>query len=127
MDIEINEILSDMILEVMTPGVSRAAVKKAASKLQTRGVEENFELSDGYAAAKAALEVCGRVIAGTSEGSAGMVCGVIYSGFGNMNPCYIIISANNGQISVKAYAKEGLIRQHTAERALESFKKVLFN
>ena len=127
MDIEINEILSDMILEVMTPGVSRAAVKKAASKLQTCGVEENFELSDGYAAAKAALEVCGRVIAGTSEGSAGMVCGVIYSGFGNMNPCYIIISANNGQISVKAYAKEGLIRQHTAERALESFKKVLFN
>lgn len=127
MESGINEILSDMILEVMTPGVSRAAVKKAAARLQTCGVEENFEFSDGYAAAKSALEVCGRVIAETFEGSAGMVCGVIYSGFGNMNPCYIIISVNNRQISVTAYAKEGLIRQHTAEKALETFKKALFN
>lgn len=127
---QITEMLADMISAFMTPGLSRAAVKKAASKLQTSVIEADIELPYGFDRAKAALETCGTVIAdavGETADTEGMVCGVICSGFGGLNPCYVIISASDRRLNVKAYAKEGLIKQHTAEKAIDIYKTTLFN
>lgn len=119
---QINEILSDMISAYATPGIGRAAIAKVASKLATSCIEQSFDTAGGFEAAKAALSKCGTVL-GESGGE--LVCGVTASGFGNANPCYMLIFAKDGKINVKAYAKEGLIKQHTAEKALQAFKNAL--
>lgn len=127
---DINEILADMLSMTMLSGMSRAAVKKAALKLQNGCIEDNLKVPGGFSMVRSALEKCGTVLAEASEeipNAVDMVCGVIYSGFGSMNPCYMVISVNNDHINAKAYAKEGLIKQHTAEKAMETFKSALFN
>lgn len=46
--------------------------------------------------------------------------GVIGSGFGGMNPSYVraVVDLNQGRLAIAAYAKEGLINQDTAQKAI---------
>lgn len=45
---------------------------------------------------------------------------VVGSGFWDMNPTYVIavLEPDRGMISIAAHAKEGLIKQHSAEKAV---------
>ncbi|MBR1739762.1 MAG: hypothetical protein IJ737_05655 [Ruminococcus sp.] len=45
--------------------------------------------------------------------------GVVKAGAMNMNPAVIIAAADGGDICFAAYAKEGLIKQHTSEKAIK--------
>lgn len=49
-----------------------------------------------------------------------VVRGVVGAGFLNMNPTYVIavLEPDVGRISVAAHAKEGLIKQHSAQKAV---------
>ena len=47
-----------------------------------------------------------------------MVAARIRGGFLSMNPALVICSIAEGQVWVAVYAKEGLIKQHTAEKLI---------
>lgn len=38
-----------------------------------------------------------------------------------MNPSVVVISVEDSTIRICAYAKEGLIKQHSAEKAIEKY------
>ena len=52
-----------------------------------------------------------------SEGQ-GSFAAVVGAGFANMNPAVVSVTIEGDGIHMTAYAKEGLINQHTAESAL---------
>jgi len=53
------------------------------------------------------------------------ISGVIFAGTANMNPSFAVLWIEGNTIGIKASAKEGLIKQHTAEGAVEIFESAL--
>lgn len=51
--------------------------------------------------------------------------GTIRAGIGNKNTAYIIIKKNKKILDVCCYAREGLIKQHTARKAIDKFEREL--
>ena len=123
-DEQINEILADMISAYMSPGLGRKAVLKAAEKLAVSAIEDSAEVKgeNAFETVRDAIDRYGSVL---SSGEESMICGVILSGAASMNPCYIIVKLNGNRAEIKAYAKEGLIKQHTAEKAIKVLKEAL--
>ena len=50
---------------------------------------------------------------------------IIGSGIARTNPAVVELTAQNGQIEILAWAKEGLIKQRTAEKAVNAVRSVL--
>ena len=123
-DEQINEILADMISAYMSPGLGRKAVLKAAEKLAVSAIEDSAEVKgeNAFETVRDAIDRYGSVL---SSGEESMICGVILSGAASMNPCYIIVKLNGNRAEIRAYAKEGLIKQHTAEKAIKVLKEAL--
>lgn len=123
---QISEILADMITAYTLPGLGRAAVKKAAAKIATTEISDSVEIKgeNAFEAVREALSQCGTVH-GSSDDK--IISGVILSGAAAMNPCYFIIMTEGNRAEIKAYAKEGLIKQHTAEKAVEALKEAIYN
>ena len=59
------------------------------------------------------------------------ITAIVYAGFSDMNPALIVAKMNGyNSAELTAYAKEGVIKQHTAEKALQKvfyYKNVLNN
>ena len=55
------------------------------------------------------------------QGGTATLRGVIGSGFGGMNPTYVlaVVDTSGGSVSIAAHAKEGLIKQRSAEKAVQ--------
>lgn len=51
--------------------------------------------------------------------------GTINAGIANKNIAFIIIKKNEGNLAICCYAREGLIKQHTARKAIEKFEREL--
>ena len=51
--------------------------------------------------------------------------GTITAGMGNRNMAYIIVKKNKEMLDVCCYAREGLIKQHTARTAINKFEREL--
>ncbi len=79
--------------------------------------------SDAFLNARNALIESGKVL--REERNKGLIEGLVFSGLGNMNPAVLVISVEKNTIYISAYAKEGLIKQHTAEKAIKRFQKAL--
>lgn len=123
---QINELLAN-IISTYAPQFGRALTKGAALKLATLSVEDQLENITGstYALAKAAFSECGTILEDSIEDS--RIAGVILSGVANMNPAFVLLWMEHNTIHIKASAKEGLIKQHTAEQAIGIFKLALAN
>ena len=121
---QINEILADMISAYATPGLGRKAVLKTAQRLAMSVLEDSAEVKgeNPFETVRDAIDRYGSVL---GSGGESMICGVILSGAASMNPCYIIIRLNGNRAEIRAYAKEGLIKQHTAEKAVKALKEAL--
>ena len=78
---------------------------------------------DAFLNARNALMESGLVTGENRD--AGIVEGIVYAGVANMNPSVVVISVEDSTICICAYAKEGLIKQHTAEKAIEKYIRVL--
>ncbi len=119
---QINELLAN-IISTYSPQFGKAIAKKAALKLVTSTVEDRIEKAGGsiYALAKDALSSCGTVL--EEDMAKGVIAGVIMSGAASMNPAFVLIWMEGDTIHMEASAKEGLIKQHTAEKAIEKFKE----
>ena len=46
---------------------------------------------------------------------------IVGSGFWNLNPTIIVLQITNGEVHISAAAKEGLIKQHSAKKAIDKF------
>lgn len=118
----VNELLAD-IISTYAPQFGRAitdALNLAMTAIECR-VENTA--GDTYASMRAALSECGTILEESIED--GIISGVIFSGAANMNPAFILLRAEGTGIHIAASAKEGLIKQHTAERAIDAFKSTL--
>lgn len=120
----VDELLVRMIV-CYAPRFGAGLTEGAARKLATAAAEAEVETApgEGYVRARAALSACGTIL--EENAAEGVVAGVILSGAARMNPAYLLLRAEGGHIRLKACAKEGLIKQHTAERALETFRAAL--
>lgn len=121
---QMNELLADIIF-AYAPRFGRSLNKKVALKLVTSSVEEVLEniAGDSYELAKTALSECGAILEESVADHT--IAGLIMSGAANMNPAFVVLGIEGDHIHVKASAKEGLIKQHTAEKAIEIFKSSL--
>ena len=119
---QINELLAS-IISMYAPSFGRSINKRVASKLATLSVEHLFESmpDNSYTLAKTALAKCGTIL----EESDNTIAGVVLSGAANMNPAFVLLRIDRNNIYIKATAKEGLIKQHTAEKAIEILKLAL--
>ena len=121
---EQNELLANAI-SMYAPAFGRGLTKKAALKLATSSVEAKIQSINGdtYAQAKAALCKCGTILEENSADK--IISGAILAGTANLNPSIVVLWIEDNTIYIKASAKEGLIKQHTAERAVKIFESAL--
>lgn len=121
---QVDELLADMI-SAYASQFGRALTKKVALKLATVSVKDQLENIPGniYALAKAAFSECGTILEESIVNRT--IAGVIMAGAANMNPAFVLLWIERDNIHIKAAAKEGLIKQHTAEQAVEIFKSAL--
>ena len=116
-----NELLAN-IISTYAPQFGRSCTKWVALKLATFSVEDILENITGstYELAKTTLSECGMILEESVADHA--IAGVILSGIANMNPAFVLLRTEGNRVHIKACAKEGIIKQHTAERAIEFFK-----
>lgn len=65
----------------------------------------------------------------SSDAGAGVLCGLVGSGAGGLNPTILPVAvATNGSgssVSIRAVAKEGAVKQHSAVKAVERIEDLL--
>lgn len=121
-----------MVLQGVEPGdmVQNCIITYLGEKVEKkpmfrRGFEDQAEhaAGDAYALMKTALSTYGTILEENTED--GTISGVILSEAANMNPAFLLLWIEGTSIHLAANAKEGLIKQHTAERAVDVFKSAL--
>lgn len=124
MEEQVNEWLADVIA-AYAPQFGRRITKKAARTLAMSSTEAEIEQIHGcaYALAKAALSACGTVLEEREADS--VLAGVVMAGFSNLNPCFVLLRTTEDRIHIKASAKEGLIKQNTAQQAVAALQNAL--
>lgn len=92
-------------------------LRKNHSKLPTEAVHINIENGD-FLLVSQLLNAIRKILQFDEENQ---VCtAVVGSGFANMNPALVVAMMEDQTLYLAAYAKEGLIKQHTAEKALKN-------
>lgn len=126
MEEQIDEWLADVIA-AYAPRYGRGLTKKVARKLAMSSVEARIEQIHGcaYALAQAAISRCGTVLEERRENN--ILAGVVMAGFSNMNPCFVLLRATEDCVYIKASAKEGLIKQNTAQQAIATLETALIS
>lgn len=123
-----NQNIMDELLAVIISqygGVIGApAARKAAQKLNSASVDEQIVLDgNAYEQVINALERSGSVLELQEDEKT--AAAVIMAGAAGMNPAIVVIRAEGNTVWIKATAKEGLIKQHTAEKAIKKLKEAL--
>ncbi|OUN88455.1 hypothetical protein [[Collinsella] massiliensis] len=76
-----------------------------------------------YKTVRDALIDAGTVLLDDEE--QGIALAMLKGGAGGMAPVLLLAKVEGNEVSLGAYSKEGLIRQHAAKKAVESLKKNL--
>ena len=115
---KINTILCDALSDCANlVGGNSFLLRKIHSKLPTEAVHMNIENGD-FLLVSQLLNAIGNILQFDEENQ---VCtAVVGSGFANMNPALVVAMIEDQTLYLAAYAKEGLIKQHTAEKALKN-------
>ena len=98
----------------------RLTVKEAHREIKLRNNDPNI---DTFQIVKAALIQCGKVI--EEDDFKGIVAGMIFAGINEMDPAVLVIEIKQDDLEISAYAKEGVIKQNTAEKAIDKYVKCL--
>jgi len=115
---KINELLSEIISQY-AGSLGASTAKSVAKKLPFFSAEATISIPDAYRKCATAANTCGELLDTDIENQ--MLIVLIQSGFGNMNPALLAVKVWENTVYLKAIAKEGLIKQHTAEKALHLF------
>ena len=113
-----------LLLQKMTEGLTdagRELVFKSALKLKPKS--EEATLTCTMEQARAALESCGVLLPDDTE--ADETVGFIMAGFQDKNPAVVELCEDGGEIRARATAKEGVIPQSTAKKALDKLRAAL--
>lgn len=113
-----------LLLRRMTEGLTdagRELVFKSALRLKPKS--EETTLSCTMERGRAALELCGTLLPDDTE--AGETVGYIMAGFRDRNPAVVELCEDGGALRVRATAKEGVIPQSTAKKALAKLRAAL--
>lgn len=137
---KIDTLLSDLLAEDAVKAASRGymgvpsfgsgrGTKSTTKRMPVK--EAHFEAEpsekgsyrEAYQNAVNALAKCGKVL--EEDDFNGTVTGVIYAGIQDRNPAVVVVEVEQENLKISAYAKEGLIHQHTAEKAIDKFAGAL--
>lgn len=136
-DSEIDQVLAEQLGNLGAKsvfGAGRHGAKWSAKRLKTETAQEVI------AAAPAEQRRILAELAGSTSSAAGSfgrldsrddavvtLRGVVGSGVGSLNPAYVIIivDAQTSTIGIAAHAKEGLIKQRTAQKAVDKVRSAL--
>ena len=120
---------SELQLPKFLKGSTELGAKTGMKRLPTKEayLETEPKEKDSYQAAyqnaKDALLRCGRLLEEDTFG--GEITGIVFAGIKDMNPAVLVIQVEQENLKISAYAKEGLISQHTAEKAIDKFVQAL--
>lgn len=105
-------------------GLADKAIEKAVKRLPTEAVSRVVEV-EGLAPLKLrdALVLVGKVLEESDDCRTYVV--MVGAGVAKANPAIVAIILDEKRVMMKAYAKEGLIKQHTAEKALDAIEEEL--
>ncbi|MBO4636907.1 MAG: hypothetical protein J5685_07150 [Clostridiales bacterium] len=124
-DIEL--ILAEALGELAPDGTSERginAVSSVAASLKTHCAYESFDSGYvTYAVLKSAVIDLGETISDDKDHD--RIIARIPSGIGGFNPAIVVVASDNGTVHLLAYAKEGLIKQHSAEKAIRAIRERL--
>ena len=102
------------------PGVNEKMLEKVSkqseyAELQIDGIS--------FLAVRDKLILLGKVLEENEKKK--LYTGCINAGVGNSNPCILVVYVNENQVVIDAFAREGLINQHTAKKAVKKLKESL--
>ena len=97
-------------------GAKTASTKEAYREAEPK-TKDSYQTA--YQNAKDALTACGKVL--EEDDVTGVITGMVCAGIQDMNPAVLVIDVEQENLKISAYAKEGVINQHTAEKAIEKF------
>jgi len=104
---------------------TKLATKMLSVKETHREAEpkEKDSYQAAYQNAKNALIKSGEVL--EEDESNGTIIGTVFAGVQDMNPAVLVIDVEQEKLNISAYAKEGIINQHTSDKAIEKFVEAL--
>ena len=116
----INNLLCSLISEYsrVNGKLTQKLVYKITSKLSTQSVKAVFDEADYYQVLQAIINVGGNIFSKDDEKQE--CTAIVYSGALNMNPAFIALKSDCDKTYIAAFAKEGIIKQHTAQKAIDS-------
>lgn len=133
-DPEIDAVLVEQLAElgaVTAPFGGGAAVGAAWTARTLKTETARDMMSFAPALAESVVEALAAVLEAeperADESSVVLVRGTVGSGFGGMNPAYVVASVDptKATVGLAAYAKEGLIKQRTASKAVAKVLQAL--
>ena len=102
----------------------KGSLQKVSSKLKTEIEFDIFHVEGlSYGLLRDALTRIGEVVEDREAKSE--IIARVGAGFADLNIALLVISITGEFISVASYAKEGLINQHTAKKAINNLKNSL--
>lgn len=105
-------------------GSIRVSVPKVVKKLKTEMEYDTFRVVGlNYGILRDALTRIGQIIEDRPERDE--IIARVGAGFADMNFAVMVVSFTGEYISVASYAKEGLVKQRTAKKAIDNLKRSL--
>lgn len=122
-DTQTAQLLMDILLQNKIMGIMAAT--KVMRKLPAISYSDKIDVNgmDLFDVSQELLQSYGRIV-GTDNINR-VICAIVGSGAMNMNPAALVVRTEEGVVYASAAAKEGLIKQRTAEKAVNHFFDLL--
>jgi len=118
-----SNVMDELLAAVISQygGAIGTLTKKAAMKLKSESIEDQITIGDeAFRHGVDILGKCGNLLCTDEEEKT--AAAVVMAGAAGMNPAMVVVKAEENTLFIKATAKEGLIKQHTAEKAVKKLK-----
>ena len=119
--------IDDLLLEKLGEyglGIGDITIKKIASKLKKDFCIEKVKSDDdSIVVFRDDLEKTGKILEENKKENYYLIS--VGGGLLNLNPAICIVKLDKGIVNIIGYAKEGLIKQNTAKKAVDRISKVL--
>lgn len=115
------EIMNKILGEVLSQYGNYLGVKKVTSKLPAIAFHQTVQ---GMSLVEMEAKIGKIAELLCKDEDDGKIIAIVRAGVANMNPAIVVAMADGGNVHLSAYAKEGLIKQHTAEKAVKRILEV---
>jgi len=121
---EMDRLLLDAVVDY-GGRIGEGATVSSKEKLKKQTVYQSISLADedGFTRVRDAAIECGNVL--REDKKSGVIEAEIGAGAANMNPAIVVAQVSGNEIDIAAYAREGLIKQHAAKKAVEKLTQAL--